>query len=143
MTMSTATWPPRVQDTSVNSEHPDPGAKAQKRRFSNSYKLRILAEYEAQPDSTSRGSLLRREGIYSSHIVDWRKAKQAGKLTEDGSSATSAGATLKELERLRRRNQRLEDQVTKYKLALDIQSKASELLERLLAEGSEETGQQP
>lgn len=127
----------------MSNEHRDPAARPQKRRFSNSYKLRILSEYEAQPDSTSRGSLLRREGIYSSHIVDWRKARDAGKLTEEGSSATSASVTLKELERLRKRNQRLEDQVTKYKLALDIQSKASELLERLLAEGSDETRQQP
>lgn len=142
MTMSTATWPPRVQDKPVNTEHPDPAARPQKRRFSNEYKLRVLNEYEAQPDSGARGSLLRREGLYTSHIVDWRKARDAGKLSE-GQSSSGPAASLKELERLRKRNQRLEEQVTKYKLALQIQGKASELLERLLAESDEETRQQP
>lgn len=126
----------------MTSEHPDPAAKPTKRRFANSYKLRILAEYEAQPDSKARGSLLRREGIYSSHIVDWRKAREAGKLSTDKPDR-GAATSLRELEKLRKRNQRLEDQVEKYKLALDIQGKASELLERLLAESDEQDGQQP
>jgi transposase len=125
----------------VNNEHPDPTAQPQKRRFSNEYKLKVLTEYEAQPDSGARGSLLRREGLYTSHIVDWRKARDAGKL--HGQASCGSTASLKELERLRKRNQRLEEQVTKYKLALDIQGKASELLERLLAESDEQTRQQP
>ncbi|WP_374628472.1 hypothetical protein [Frankia sp. AgPm24] len=61
---------------------PDPEVepKARRRSFSAAYKLRILAEYEAATSPGAKGAVLRRENLYSAHIVEWRKARDAGAL---------------------------------------------------------------
>ena len=66
-----------------------PRAKAQPKRraFTAAYKARILREYDELESGRERGALLRREGLYSSHIDGWRKAREAG--TENG--LTQAG----------------------------------------------------
>src|SRR3984893_18226300 len=71
--------PGRVDD--AGSEHRDPEVpeRAKRRTFTAKYKLEILAEYDAAPEG-GKGALLRREGLYSSHIVAWRKARDAGAL---------------------------------------------------------------
>ena len=63
----------------TDDEAPDPEVppKATRRRFPAEYKARILAEYEALPDG-EKGALLRREGLYSSLISEWRKQAAAG-----------------------------------------------------------------
>ena len=96
-------------------------------------------------DPGAKGALLRREGLYSSHIVEWRRAREVGALAELAPKVrrSKRNAEQAEIERLRRRNERLEDQLAKHKQALEIQGKASELLTRLLAEGTEETIQRP
>jgi len=58
----------------------DPAAKPTRRRFSAAYKLAILEEYERCSDSGEKGALLRREGLYSSHIIEWRRAREIGAL---------------------------------------------------------------
>ena len=58
---------------------PEVVAKARRRRFKMEYKLRILREYEARPHG-ERGALLRREGLYSSHISKWQEQRTAGEL---------------------------------------------------------------
>src|SRR5438128_5532071 len=70
----------------AGSERPDPEVpeRAKRRTFTAKYKLEILAEYDAAPEG-AKGALLRREGLYSSHIVEWRKARDAGALA--GSAA--------------------------------------------------------
>jgi len=85
------------------------------------------------------------EGLYSSHIVEWRRARDVGALRELTPKLRRSKRTAesREIERLRRRNERLEDQLQKHKQVLEIQGKASELLSRLLAESTEETTQQP
>jgi transposase-like protein len=70
---------------------PDPEVRDRssgRRRFSAKYKTRILAEYEAL-DRSERGALLRREGLYSSLIVTWRRQRDEGR---DKGAGTSAGA---------------------------------------------------
>ncbi|MDP3971614.1 MAG: hypothetical protein Q8P61_01720 [Candidatus Nanopelagicales bacterium] len=123
----------------------DPAAKPTRRRHSAEYKLAILGEYERLTDPGAKGALLRREGLYSSHIVEWRRARDAGALRQLAPKARSARRTPEqsEIDRLRRRNERLESDLAKHKLALEIQGKASELLGRLLAESDETNGQQP
>jgi transposase-like protein len=118
---------------------------APRRHFSASYKLAILNEYEQTTDAGAKGALLRREGLYSSHIVEWRRARDVGALRELTPKLRRSKRTAesREIERLRRRNERLEDQLQKHKQVLEIQGKASELLSRLLAESTEETTQQP
>ena len=138
MTMTSAALLARVHDGGVGDD--DPGAKPTRRRFSAEYKLAVLDQYEGLTDPGTKGALLRREGLYSSHIVEWRRARDVGALKELAPKARPAkhNAEQIELDRLRRRNERLEDDLAKHRLALEIQGKASELLERLLA-GSDET----
>ena len=65
----------------AGTERPDPEVpeRARRRTFTATYKLEILAAYDAAPDG-EKGALLRREGLYSSHIVAWRRARDAGAL---------------------------------------------------------------
>jgi transposase len=143
MTMTTAALFTRAQDGVVGDD--DLAAKPKRRRFSAEYKLAILDEYERLSDPGAKGGLLRREGLYSSHIVEWRRARDVGALKELASKARPAKRTPEqvELDRARRRIERLEDDLAKHKLALEIQGKASELLERLLAESDDTRRQQP
>ena len=142
MTMTTQALVARAHDMGVGDD--DPAAKPKRRRFDAQYKLAVLEEYERLTDPGAKGALLRREGLYSSHIVEWRRARDVGAIKELAPKSRPAARTPEqvELERLRRRNERLEGELAKHKLALEIQGKASELLERLLAE-SDETKRQP
>ena len=64
-----------------------PRADRPKRRvFTDEYKDRILAEYDAA-DHGQRGAILRREGLYSSHLVDWRRGRRATRLRAAGPDA--------------------------------------------------------
>ncbi len=112
---------------------PDPGARARRRTFTAEYKARILDEYDAlSVGSSERGALLRREGLYSSHIAEWRKARDAGAregLSAKGKPKRSAEQV--ELDKLRRRTTQLQAELDRTKLALEITGKAHALLEML------------
>ena len=75
----------RIEDpgrmNGAGTQRPDPEVpeRARRRTFTAKYKLEILAAYDAAPDG-DKGALLRREGLYSSHIVAWRRARDAGAL---------------------------------------------------------------
>ncbi len=142
MTMTSAALLTRAKDGAVED---DPAAKPKRRRFSAEYKLAILDEYERLTDAGAKGALLRREGLYSSHIVEWRRARDAGALKELAPKSRPAKRSAEQvaLDRARKKIERLEDDLAKHRLALEIQGKASELLERLLAESDEEKRQQP
>lgn len=114
-----------------------------RRTFSAAYKRGILAEYESAPTDGSRGAILRREGLYSSHIVEWRRARDAGALAGLAHHPRPRARSPEQLElaRLRRRAERAEAELAKARLVIDIQGKASELLGRLLAESDEEPRQ--
>ena len=126
----------RAHDGGV--DEPDPAARPRRRSFTAEYKARILDEYDALPSgSTERGALLRREGLYTSHIAEWRKAREAGARDGLASKAKARRSPEQvELEKLRRRNQRLETELAKTKLALEIMGKAHALLE-LLSESAD------
>ena len=140
MTMTTASLLARAHDGVV--DEPDPAARPRRRSFTAVYKARILDEYDALPvGSSERGALVRREGLYTSHIAEWRKARDAG--ARDG-LAPKAKAKAKarrspeqvEVEKLRRKNERLEGELARTKLALEITGKAHALLE-LLSESAD------
>jgi transposase len=119
----------------------DLDAKPVRRTFTPKFKARILAEYDAAPDAAARGAILRRERLYGSHILDWRKARDAGAtagLVDRRQSAARAknSAEAAELARLRRTNARLESELAKTRTALDIMGKAHALLE-LLSESAD------
>src|SRR4051794_24027819 len=80
--LSAAAEPESVVDTAAGQfRRPDPEVpeRARRRTFTAKYKLEILAAYDAAAEG-EKGALLRREGLYSSHIVDWRRARDAGAL---------------------------------------------------------------
>jgi transposase len=115
-------------------------AKPKRRNFSAGYKLAILKQYEALEGPGDKGAFLRREGLYSSHIVEWRRARDAGALAELAPKVrrSKASAEQRELQRAHRKIARLEDQLDRHREALEIQGKATELLAKLLAESAEE-----
>jgi transposase len=143
VTMPTAALLQRADDGSVSTD--DPAARPRRRQFSAEYKLGILDEYDRLSDPGAKGALLRREGLYSSHIVEWRRTRDTGALKELAPKprAKHRSAEQIEIERLRRRNERLEADLATHRLALELQGKASALLERLLAESEDPTRQQP
>jgi transposase-like protein len=136
MTMTTASLLARAHDGVVDA--PDPAARPRRRSFTAEYKARIVAEYDALPaGSTERGALLRREGLYTSHIAEWRKARDVG--ARDGlapKAKTRRSPDQVEVDRLRRRNERLEAELARTRLALEITGKAHALLE-LLSESAD------
>ncbi|MEJ5947038.1 hypothetical protein WDZ17_17240 [Pseudokineococcus basanitobsidens] len=103
-----------------------------RRTFTAQYKLDVLAEYEAAPEGT-RGGILRREGLYSSHLVEWRKARDAGALSGLSRPASSRKKSPEqvELDKLRKENARLAGDLARTRTALDIMGKAHALLEDL------------
>jgi transposase-like protein len=108
-------------------------ARPRRRRFSPEYKLAILAEYDRLTEPGDKGALLRREGLYTSHIVEWRRAREAGALAGLAGQGRARKRTPEqvELERVRRRNQRLEAELARTRAALEIMGKAHALLEQL------------
>lgn len=114
---------------------PDPEvvADAKRRTFSAEYKQRVLAEADAaatQPGAI--GALLRREGLYSSHLVTWRRERQAGILK--GLAPHKRGPKSKrspqeeEIQKLRRENQRLAEELRKAEIVIEVQKKVGALL---------------
>ena len=109
----------------------DPGERSKRRSFTAEYKARIVAQYDATPDG-GKSALLRREGLYCSHVIEWRRALAAGTLASAASKKTGkARAEAAELARLRRENARLRTELDKTREALVITGKAHALLERL------------
>jgi transposase-like protein len=69
--------PGRMDDAGTERPDPEVPERARRRTFTAKYKLEIVAEYDAATADGAKGALLRREGLYSSHIVEWRKARDA------------------------------------------------------------------
>ena len=139
MTMTTAPVLDR-QDGGVSDRDPA-AARPRRRTFTAAYKGEILDRYDSLPKGSSeRGALLRREGLYSSHVAEWRKQRDAGAACGLVPRSTAGGraktAEQRELEALRRRNEVLESELNKTRLALEITGKAHALLE-LLSESAD------
>lgn len=124
---------------------PDPEvpAKAWSRRYSASYKARILAEYE-ELDKADKGALLRREGLYSSLISAWREQRDKGALAALAKPAGRQPADPRDREnaKLRRENERLTAELDKARKVIDVQGKLSALLGQL-ATDSPTSGSEP
>jgi transposase len=120
--------------TSTKARSP---ARATRRRFTVEEKLRILAEYEAATTPESRCAVLRREGIYSSHIALWRQKRDSGgKAALDRKRGPKPNPQARELEKLRRQNERLVKRNEQLEKIVEIQGKMQALLQQL---GSKET----
>jgi transposase len=113
---------------------PDPEVpeRARRRTFTAQYKLDILTAYDAAA-AGDKGALLRREGLYSSHIVDWRRARDAGGLEALKTPRGRRGkdARDRQIEQLTADKTRLERELAKASFVVDVQAKLHALLETL------------
>ena len=115
------------------SPSPEVLEKPVRRRFTVEYKLRILAEADACSEPGMLGELLRREGLYSSHLSTWRRQRDEGALAgltpkRRGRKAKPKNPLADENRRLERENERLKEQLRQAELIIDVQKKVSEML---------------
>ena len=106
---------------------------AKRRRFTADYKQRILAEADAAAAHPGAiGALQRREGLYSSHLVTWRREREAGILKglapQKRGPKSKRNPLAEENQILRRANQRLTEELRKAEIVIDIQKKVGALL---------------
>lgn len=118
--------------------NPEVRPRAQRRSFTAAYKQNILAEADTASGSGMIGALLRREGLYSSHLTHWRQEREAG--IKQGLTPRARGPkpqidpSAKEVQSLRRQNERLTEQLRKAEIIIDVQKKVATLLGLTLAE---------
>jgi|SRR5438477_7000822 len=132
------------EDGLVASGRGPRSGQPKRRTFTADYKLKILERYDALDDPRERGALLRREGLYHSHIEYWRKARGNGALKaladkRAGRPARSQAEV--DNEKLRKENEKLTAELARTKAALEVVGKAHALLE-LLSE-SADSGRKP
>jgi transposase len=115
---------------------PDPELveQAKRRSFTAKYKLEILAKADACTRPGEVGDLLRREGLYTSHLTYWRKQIRDGALKELGRprGRKPADRRDREIAELTRRAERAEAELEKAKRVIEIQGNLSALLEQML-----------
>ena len=132
----------RVQEHETSVEagpRPEVPSTPKRRRFSAAYKLAILRELDSCSESGAIGAVLRREGLYSSHIVDWRRKRAAGELQalspkKRGRPRKPRRPLQSEVERLKRDKARLEEELRKARLIIEVQKKVSAMLDNPNAE---------
>jgi len=114
---------------------PDPAVpeKPVRRRFTPEYKLRILREADHATGPGQLGALLRREGLYSSHLSNWRQHRDEGTLAglapkRRGRKANPDAPLIAENERLKRETQRLAAKLRQAETIIEVQKKLSEIL---------------
>jgi transposase-like protein len=131
----------RVQAGGSNgNKDPDPEVPERARgprRYSAKYKAQILEEYE-QLDKAGKGALLRREGLYTSLISEWRKQRDRGALEALAKPAgrQPADPRDREVARLRRENERLAAELDRTRKVIEVQGKLSALLDQLASDSA-------
>lgn len=110
------------------TQEPDPQVvpKAERRRFSAEYKRRILAEADRCTEYGEIGALLRREGLYSSHLTTWRRQREQGTLGQKRGRKPDPQAA--EVKRLQRENEQLRARLERAEHIIDVQKKLAQLL---------------
>jgi transposase-like protein len=104
-----------------------------RRSFTAEYKLSILAEYDACSEAGEKGAILRREGLYSSLITDWKRQHRQGllKAAVGRSDGGRGGPSLSELAKLRAENERLRSKLAQAEVIIGVQGKVHALLEEI------------
>ena len=116
--------PGRVAEDARRRPDPEVPERARRRTFTATYKLEVLAAYDAAPDG-EKGAVLRREGLYSSHIAEWRKARDVGALAGLGAprGRKRRDAQAERIARLEAEKLRLEQELAKTRFVVDVQAK--------------------
>jgi transposase len=116
------------------------------RRYPAAYKLRILGEYE-QLDKAGKGALLRREGLYTSLLSEWRKQRDKGALAALGAERQPGRPPVdsreRETARLRRRVEQLEGDLARARKVIEVQGELSALLGGLAADSATPSDREP
>jgi len=149
MTMTTAVLdrvpvtgdPGRVSGDRQERPDPEVPERARRRTFTAQYKLDVLAAYDGAPDG-EKGAVLRREGLYSSHIVEWRRARDSGALAGLARTRGRPAADPRDAQiaRLNREKARLEQELAKARFVVEVQAKLHALLETISESEAPEPG---
>ena len=137
---------PSQEQASPQPDAPNPEVlpRAQRRHFTAGYKLRIVEEADRCVELGQIGALLRREGLYSSHLCEWRRMRerwQLEALSPQKRGRRPQDPTNIELAKLRRENERLRALLEQAEIIIDVQKKLSQLLGLTPPESDEnETG---
>jgi len=119
------------KDLAARTPDPEVVPKAKRRQFTAEYKLRIVREADACTEPGQIGSLLRREGLYSSYLSKWRQQREEGQLQALSSKKRGRkpeDASVGELAQLQCENERLRARVEQAEIIIDVQKKLSKLL---------------
>jgi len=108
-------------------------SKAQRRRFTAEYKRKVLQEADACTKQGELAALLRREGLYSSHLTAWRRLREAGELSglaakKRGPKSRPVDERDQEMADLKRQIARMTDRLEKAELIIEIQKKVGRLV---------------
>ena len=118
--------PPAVPDPEVRE-------RAARRRFTAEYKLQVLREADQCAGVGEVGALLRREGLYSSHLTTWRRQREHGALValapkKRGRAAAAVSPLARRVAELEREKARLERRLKQAETIIEVQKKVSEIL---------------
>jgi len=108
-------------------------AKAQRRRFTAEYKRKVLQEADGCTKTGELAALLRREGLYSSHVMTWRRQRERGELAglapkKRGPKARPVDERDREIADLKRQLARAEARLEKAEIIIEVQKKLGRLL---------------
>lgn len=117
----------------ITAPDPQVNAQSKRRRFTSKYKLSILEKADRCTGQGEIGALLRREGLYASHLSTWRRLRRDGTLQslsaqKRGPKANPNAAQLREIAALQKQVKTLENELCKAQTIIDVQKKLSKLL---------------
>ena len=125
---ATIASPPAAARAAEDRPDPEVAAKARRRRFTAEYKERILAAAERCQRPGELGALLRREGLYSSHVQKWRQQRRAGLRGRKRGRPAERNPLSARVAQLERENERLREQLEKAEVIIEVQKKVATLL---------------
>lgn len=125
-----------------NKKDPEEPGRAKRRSFEAGFKIRVLEEWD-RSEAAERSAILRREGLYSSTISDWKRQRREGLLDNAGARRPEGrgGPSYAEVDRLRRENQKLQEELVRAQFVIEVQGKVSALLEELSKSAATETNE--
>ena len=121
-----------IHEVVTDSRDGEVSDRPKRRTFNAEYKLRILKEADACRAPGEMGALLRREGLYSSHLTEWRRGRERGSLAalgvKRGPKVKPVDAAADEAASLRKENERLKARLAQAELIIDVQKKVASIL---------------